>query len=110
MPSITEIGKLSSSKEIAPQEDEKKENWKMGINWTKEEEEEFEPLPINTYSFPYQGTNQDPLSQSVSNRNNIVTFLLCPEKTKNLLFHFCDSHQIRTQILHVQIKLQKLNL
>ena len=74
--SITEIGMLCSSKEIAPQEDE---NWKMGINWTKEEEEEFEPLPINTHSFSYQRTNQEPLlSQSVSNRNNIVTFPLCP--------------------------------
>lgn len=102
--------KSPSKKEDTPHDqDGKLEQWKMDINsWTKEEEEEFEPLPINVYSFPSHGTNEDPpFSNDVSDNehdreeNNSYFFL-------NLLLF--DTINNRTQILPLQIKLQKLKL
>lgn len=101
--------KSPSKKEDAPHDqDGEREQWKMDINyWTKEEEEEFEPLPIDVYSFPSHRTNEDPpFSNDVSDNEHTV------KKTIPIFFStFFLTPNNRTQILPLQkLKLAQIAL
>lgn len=94
--------KSPSKKEDAPHDqDGKREQWKMDINyWTKEEEEEFEPLPINVYPFPSHRTNEDPpFSNDVSDNehdreeNNSYFFLNLLQIIERKYCHYKSSYK-----------------
>ena len=90
MKSITEISMLihplDEVTSPSKRNEKEREDWKMGSTWTKEEEEEFEPLPINASSFPFDRTCEEsvPLSRYVSNRHDFYDLFVARRK-QNLI-------------------------